>query len=108
MNLSLGGGVSNALDDAIVAAANAGILIAVAAGNDAANARNSSPARVNAANMSTVSAVDVSDAFATFSNFGNPPVDFAAPGVAILSTYLNNRYAEMSGTSMAAPHMVLR
>jgi hypothetical protein len=42
---------------------------------------------------------------AGFSNYGNPPVDFAAPGVNILSTYKGNAYATMSGTSMAAPHV---
>jgi subtilisin family serine protease len=105
INLSLGGGQSPGLDAAVAAAANAGILIAIAAGNDGINARNSSPAGVNAPNVYTVSAIDSSDSFADFSNFGNPPVDFAAPGVAILSTYLQFGYAELSGTSMAAPHM---
>jgi len=41
----------------------------------------------------------------SFSNFGNPPIDYCAPGVYIFSTYKNGGYATMSGTSMAAPHV---
>jgi subtilisin family serine protease len=52
-----------------------------------------------------VSAVDSLDNFASFSNFGNDVVDYAAPGVRILSTYKDGLYAKMSGTSMAAPHV---
>ena len=65
----------------------------------------SSPARVNAQNVYTVSAIDSLDNFASFSNYGNDVVDFAAPGVRILSTWMDNKYAYASGTSMAAPHV---
>lgn len=104
-NMSLGGGVSTALDNAVTNAANAGIKFSIAAGNSSANANNSSPARVNHANVYTISAVGTNDAFASFSNYGNPPVDYAAPGVSIPSLYKNNGTATMSGTSMAAPHV---
>lgn len=103
-NLSLGGPVSQALDDAILAASQGGIKFALAAGNDSADANNSSPARVNGANIVTISAIDVNDKFASFSNFGNPPIDYAAPGVAVKSTWKDGGYNTISGTSMAAPH----
>tara|TARA_R100001369_G_scaffold21881_1_gene39674 strand:- start:50926 stop:52167 length:1242 start_codon:yes stop_codon:yes gene_type:complete len=103
-NLSLGGPVSQALDDAILAASNKGIKFALAAGNESSDANNSSPARVNGANIVTISAMDVNDRWASFSNFGNPPVDFAAPGVAVKSTWKGGGYNTISGTSMASPH----
>ncbi len=56
-------------------------------------------------NVYTVSAVDSSGKMASFSNYGNPPVDFAEPGVSILSTYKGQSYATLSGTSMATPHL---
>ncbi len=104
-NMSLGGPVSDALDLAITNAAAAGIKFALAAGNDASDANLNSPARVNGDNIYTVSAMDKTDVFAYFSNYGNPPVDFAAPGVSIYSTYKGGGYATLSGTSMAAPHV---
>ena len=106
VNLSLGENiVSQTLDQAVQNTASKGILVAIAAGNDSKPARDYSPARANAANIFTVSATDSLDNFASFSNYGNDVVDVAAPGVMILSTFLNGRYAKMSGTSMAAPHV---
>lgn len=104
-NMSLGGGGSTTLDQALVNAADKGILFAVAAGNDGAPAGNYSPARVNHANIYTVSAIDSADTLAWFSNYGNPPVDFAAPGVNIRSTAKGGGTTVMSGTSMATPHV---
>lgn len=103
-NLSLGGPVSQALDDAILAASQNGIKFALAAGNESNDANNSSPARVNGNNIVTISAMDSNDRWASFSNFGNPPVDFAAPGVAVKSTWKGGGYNTISGTSMASPH----
>lgn len=106
VNMSLGGeGISPALDREIQAAAQKGILFAIAAGNEGQPARNFSPGRVNHPNVFTVSAVDSTDTFAKFSNYGNDVVDVAAYGVRITSTYKNGRYAILSGTSMAAPHV---
>ncbi|WP_339869083.1 S8 family peptidase [uncultured Algoriphagus sp.] len=103
-NMSLGGPTSAALDAAVSALGNAGIKVALAAGNESTNANNSSPARVNGSNIFTVSAIDINNRFASFSNYGNPPVDFAAPGVGILST-VPGGYASYNGTSMASPHV---
>ncbi|AEE49769.1 S8 family serine peptidase [Haliscomenobacter hydrossis] len=106
VNMSLGGeGTSLALEREIRAAADKGILFAIAAGNEGKAAVDYSPARVNHANVFTVSAVDSTDTFASFSNFGNDVVDVAAYGVRITSTWLNGRYAIASGTSAATPHV---
>ncbi len=107
VNMSLGSeeGVSPTLDAQVMSTSNRGILIAIAAGNDHDLANKYSPGRVNALNVFTITAIDSLDNFASFSNYGNDVVDYALPGVRILSAYPNNRYAYMSGTSMAAPHM---
>jgi subtilisin len=106
VNMSLGEDtVSNILDQAVQNTAAKGIYIAIAAGNDHKPALQFSPGRVNAKNVYTVSAVDSLDNFASFSNYGNDVVDYAAPGVKITSTYLNGKYAIFSGTSMATPHV---
>jgi subtilisin family serine protease len=103
-NMSLGGGIYEPLDLEVVQMGAKGIFVALAAGNESDDANNHSPARANGVNIFTISACDVNDNFASFSNFGNPPVDYCAPGVSILSTYNNGGLATMSGTSMAAPH----
>lgn len=106
VNISLGvDEFSDILDNEVKALAATGIYIVVAAGNEGQPAKNFSPGRANGTNIYTVSAVDSLDRFAKFSNFGNEAVDFAAPGVRILSTYIFGKYAIMSGTSMAAPHV---
>lgn len=103
-NMSLGGPVSQALDDAVVAASQKGIKFALAAGNESDDANNHSPARANGSNIYTISAMDSNDNWASFSNYGNPPVDYAAPGVAVKSCWKDGAYNTISGTSMASPH----
>ena len=106
INLSFGeDGISDVLDRQVKAIADKGVFVTIAAGNDSKAANLFSPARANGANIYTVSAVDSLDNFASFSNFGNDVVDYAAPGVRIVSTYKDGNYARMSGTSQAAPHI---
>jgi hypothetical protein len=104
-NMSLGATGTNAtLEKAVSDAAGKGIKFTIAAGNDGINAANATPARVNGANIYTISAVDSKDCMPSWSNYGNPPVDFAAPGVSIVSLRRGGGTTTMSGTSMAAPH----
>ncbi|HEV8385120.1 MAG TPA: S8 family serine peptidase [Candidatus Acidoferrales bacterium] len=103
-NMSLGGGASSALDNAVINSANSGVFYSLAAGNSSANACNSSPARAGTTNgVMTVAATDSADREASFSNFG-PCVDLWAPGVSVLSTKNGGGTTTLSGTSMASPH----
>lgn len=103
-NMSLGGGVSTALDTAVTNSINDGVTYAIAAGNDNANACNSSPARV--ASAITVGSTTTTDARSSFSNFGTC-VDIFAPGSNITSSWRTSDTATntISGTSMATPHV---
>lgn len=103
-NMSLGGGVSTTLDNAVVNASNP-CYFALAAGNESDHANNHSPARANGSHIYTVSAMDINDDWAYFSNYGNPPVDFCAPGYSIHSCWKDGGYNTISGTSMATPHV---
>lgn len=105
-NMSLGGGASTSLDDAVRRTIASGVAMAVAAGNGnqagrAQNACNYSPARVLEA--MTIGATDKTDTKASFSNYGSC-VDWFAPGVGITSDWLNGGTNTISGTSMATPH----
>ena len=82
-NLSLGGGYSVALNDAVKTAIDAGLLFSVAAGNSAVDACSISPASL--ADAITVAASNVGDYFSSYSNTGSC-VDIIAPGDNILST----------------------
>ncbi|MFL6331794.1 MAG: S8 family peptidase [Pyrinomonadaceae bacterium] len=103
-NMSLGGGASSALDTAVNNAINAGVVFAVAAGNENQNACNVSPARTAAA--ITVGSTTSTDARSSFSNFGTC-VDIFAPGSSITSAWATSDTATntISGTSMATPHI---
>ena len=102
-NMSLGGGVSTSLDNAVNNSINDGVTYAVAAGNSNTNACNGSPSRVAAA--VTVGSTTSSDARSSFSNFGTC-LDIFAPGSSITSTWHTSNTATntISGTSMATPH----
>ncbi|WP_322938167.1 S8 family peptidase [Nocardioides bizhenqiangii] len=104
-NMSLGGGVSTALDTAVANSINDGVFYAVAAGNDyGANACNGSPSRVAAA--VTVGSTTSTDARSDFSNIGSC-LDIFAPGSSIKSAWYTSSTATntISGTSMATPHV---
>ncbi|QHL89367.1 S8 family serine peptidase [Nibribacter ruber] len=102
-NMSLGGGVSTTLDNAVVNAAKGGVIFCLAAGNETDDADNHSPARAEGANIYTISAMNNTDTWASFSNYGTH-VDWCAPGVSIKSTWKAGGYNTISGTSMATPH----
>ncbi|HET6288602.1 MAG TPA: S8 family serine peptidase [Amycolatopsis sp.] len=103
-NMSLGGGASATLDQAVQRSIASGVTYGVAAGNDTgANACNVSPARTPEA--ITVGSTTNTDARSSFSNIGTC-LDIFAPGSNITSTWLNNGTNTISGTSMATPHVV--
>ena len=114
-NMSLGGGYSLALNDAVINA-SAKVKFAIAAGNSSDDAINYSPASASYSyssdeliliknpNIFTVSAMSFGDLWASFSNFG-PWVNYCVPGVGVESTWKKGGYKTISGTSMAAPHI---
>ncbi|MDX1628405.1 MAG: S8 family serine peptidase [Fulvivirga sp.] len=108
-NMSLGGGSSTSIDDAVDRMYNAGVPVVVAAGNGnfigrEADACNYSPA--GAANAYTVGATDDTDNKTSWSNYGDC-VDIFAPGLSITSAWYtgDNATNTISGTSMASPHV---
>jgi subtilisin family serine protease len=103
-NMSLGGGLSSALNASVAAAVAKGVTMVVAAGNSNANACNSSPASEPTA--ITVGATTSTDARAGYSNYGSC-LDIFAPGSGITSAWYNadNAINTISGTSMASPHV---
>src|SRR5438094_3325011 len=102
-NMSLGGGKSSALDQAVTSLWNSGVFLAVAAGNDNVDACTESPS--GAPSVFTVAASEKTDAKASYSNWGRC-VEAYGPGSAIKSTFLAGTTMTLSGTSMATPHVV--
>ena len=102
-----GGGFSSAMQAAIQASNDAGILFVAAAGNSGTNndAVAQYPANYDSPNVISVAATTQNGQLASFSCYGATTVDIAAPGVSILSTTPNNTYSTYSGTSMATPHV---
>ena len=106
INLSLGGMHTSTLEqNAVEKALAKNVAVVAAAGNDKADLRyvEHSPGGLNG--VITVSAIDSNDNLATFSNYGDGKIDFAAPGVAINGAKNGGGYIKMWGTSMASPHV---
>ncbi|KJZ71263.1 hypothetical protein HIM_09336 [Hirsutella minnesotensis 3608] len=102
VNMSLGGGFSETVNAAAANIVKAGLFLAVAAGNDGADAAGYSPASEKSA--CTVGATTRTDELATYSNIGNL-VDVLAPGSNITSAWNDGKTKSISGTSMASPHV---
>jgi thermitase len=115
INMSFGGAQwSRAERSAIVYAANRGVVLVAAAGNESINNDQLSvaggslvgppyPASYDVSGLISVAASNSGDRLASFSNVGNASVDVAAPGVNIRSTYPTSSYTFLNGTSMASP-----
>lgn len=106
INASFGStGSSAALKDAIENAGDEGILFVAAAGNSGANNDDTPfyPASYNLPNIIAVANTDRNDALAGTSCYGATSVDLGAPGQSIYTTIYSSSYADMSGTSFAAP-----
>lgn len=101
INMSLGGAGSSTLQRAIDYAWDKGVFLTCAAGNSGRNSRYY-PAGYD--NCFAVASTTTSDQRSSFSNYGTW-VDIAAPGSSIYSTYRDSRYGNLSGTSMATPHV---
>jgi subtilisin family serine protease len=102
-----GGGYSEALEDAIQRAHDAGVLFVCAAGNYVGNTdiNPNYPSCYTVPNVMSIAATDHNDDLASFSGYGPTTVDLGAPGDDIMSTLPGNGYGELGGTSMATPHV---
>jgi len=99
-----GGGYSQSLYNAINAARSIGHVFCAAAGNNSSGSAIY-PAAYDLDNILSVAATNNSDGLAWFSNWHPTDVDLGAPGDTVLSTYRQNGYTYLSGTSMATPHV---
>lgn len=104
INMSLGGGKFQPIDDAVTAAVDAGLTVVVAAGNTGEVVSGVSPA--GNPDAITVGAIYEDDSRAEWSNYG-VGLDIFAPGMSIKSAWIDSDTAtrEESGTSMACPHV---
>ena len=103
-NMSLGGGIDAATNQAVTNSIAAGVFYSISAGNNSGNACNNSPA--STPNATTVASSEINDARSGFSDTG-PCVDIFAPGGNITAAWIGSNSATntISGTSMSAPHV---
>lgn len=101
-----GGSYSQAMEDALIRAHQAGLLFVSSAGNAGSNNDNGAhyPSSYQVDSVLAVASTTHVDGLSSFSNYGKTTVDLGAPGSDIYSTMPNNGYASKSGTSMASPH----
>ncbi|CEJ81523.1 hypothetical protein VHEMI01644 [[Torrubiella] hemipterigena] len=102
VNVSIGGEKAAFKNDAVAALVKKGYFVAVAAGNNGKDANDYSPS--SEPSVCTVGAIQDGDSKASFSNYG-AIVDIQAPGMSIESTTRKGQNGQMSGTSMACPHV---
>jgi subtilisin family serine protease len=104
VNFSIGAAGDPAVDKAVQRASRR-VTFVIAAGNQGAHVSNFSPARAQGKRVITVTAIAQGDRWPIFSNYGPGLVDYAAPGVHVLSTWKKGGYKIISGTSVAAAHV---
>ncbi len=104
ISMSIGGGSSSAMANAVNYASNKGVILVAAAGNDGGSNSIDYPGAYP--NVIAVGALDSNKARASYSD-GGPQLDIMGPGSGVISTYNSSTtsYASMSGTSMATPHV---
>ncbi|KAI8935510.1 hypothetical protein NX059_008081 [Plenodomus lindquistii] len=102
-NMSLGGPFNSALNEGVAALISSGVFVAAAAGNHGLSAEYGSPG--SEPSVCTIAAIDSRDCMPAWSSWG-PLVDILAPGKDITSTWIGGSTKTISGTSMAAPHVV--
>jgi subtilisin family serine protease len=105
LNMSLGSpSPCDIVKIALIKARKAGLIVVCASGNNGNGQLANYPGKYAEEGLCIcIGAIDNNKTIAKFSNTGKDAISFAAPGVNIYSTYLNNTYATMSGTSFSAP-----
>ncbi len=105
INISLTSDYSRSVEKQITKLANKGAFVAIAAGNYSTDTKDYSPANINYQNVYVVGSVNNEDIFSSFSNYSTQSNYILAPGEKVFSTFKDNQYIRLDGTSMAAPYV---